>query len=177
MNPKQKTFCREYLKDLNATAAAERAGYSKKTARSFGQRLLTKVDIQFEVSRLMNEREKRTEITIDKVLRELAICGFTDIRNYLDVNAAGLVKVKNLEGLPPEMTRAIKKIKQRTTIRHEPGGGAKIQDAHLEFELYDKMVALDKIGNHLGMFNKKESEADEIDLSEIADILTAQDAG
>lgn len=43
---KQKRFCEEYLVDCNATQAAIRTGYSKKTARAVGQRLLTNVDIK-----------------------------------------------------------------------------------------------------------------------------------
>ena len=46
LTEKQKKFVDEYLIDLNATQAAMRAGYSEKTARSIGQRLLTNVDIQ-----------------------------------------------------------------------------------------------------------------------------------
>ena len=45
LTEKQKKFVDEYLIDLNATQAAIRAGYSEKTARSIGQRLLTNVDI------------------------------------------------------------------------------------------------------------------------------------
>lgn len=46
MTEKQKRFCDEYLIDCNATRAAEAAGYSRRTARSIGQRLLTNVDIK-----------------------------------------------------------------------------------------------------------------------------------
>ena len=46
MGEKQKKFCDEYLKDRNATQAAIRAGYSKKTARSIGSENLTKPDIK-----------------------------------------------------------------------------------------------------------------------------------
>lgn len=46
MKEKQKRFCEEYLVDCNATQAAIRAGYSEKTARAIGQRLLTNVDIK-----------------------------------------------------------------------------------------------------------------------------------
>ena len=46
MKEKQKRFCEEYLVDCNATQAAIRTGYSKKTARAVGQRLLTNVDIK-----------------------------------------------------------------------------------------------------------------------------------
>ena len=55
MNRKQRKFADEYLIDLNATQAAIRAGYSKKTAKSLGQRLLTFVD----VSAYINEQHER----------------------------------------------------------------------------------------------------------------------
>lgn len=60
MKEKQKRFCEEYLVDCNATQAAIRAGYSKKTARAIGQRLLTNVDIkkyiEQQLQKLKNEK-------------------------------------------------------------------------------------------------------------------------
>ncbi len=60
MKEKQKRFCEEYLVDCNATQAAIRAGYSKKTARAVGQRLLTNVDIKKyidqQLQKLKNEK-------------------------------------------------------------------------------------------------------------------------
>jgi len=61
-------FCLEYLVDLNATQAAIRAGYSKKTAKSQGQRLSTKVDIREKIKELQGEQEKRTLVTTDYVI-------------------------------------------------------------------------------------------------------------
>lgn len=46
MTQKQMLFCEEYLKDMNATQAAIRAGYSKKTAKVTGCENLTKPDIK-----------------------------------------------------------------------------------------------------------------------------------
>ena len=65
---KQRRFVEEYLCDLNATQAAIRTGYSIKTARSQGQRLLTIADIQAEIQRLMAKRSEKTEITAEYVL-------------------------------------------------------------------------------------------------------------
>lgn len=60
MKEKQKRFCEEYLVDCNATQAAIRAGYSEKTARAIGQRLLTNVDIKKyidqQLQKLKNEK-------------------------------------------------------------------------------------------------------------------------
>ena len=52
LTEKQRVFVAEYLVDLNATQAAIRAGYSERTAKSQGQRLLTKADVQAEVQAL-----------------------------------------------------------------------------------------------------------------------------
>ena len=46
MNQRQRAFCEAYLLSGNATEAAIKAGYSPKSARSIGQRLLTYVDIR-----------------------------------------------------------------------------------------------------------------------------------
>ena len=60
MNQRQKKFCDEYLIDCNATQAAIRAGYSSKTAKQIGQRMLTNVDlkdyIDAQLERIHNEK-------------------------------------------------------------------------------------------------------------------------
>ena len=80
LTAKQEIFCREYIIDLNATQAAIRAGYSKKTANRIASENLSKLDIQKKIQELQQERAERTEITQDKVLKELAGIGFAPIR-------------------------------------------------------------------------------------------------
>ncbi len=76
LTKKQQRFCDEYLIDANATQAAIRAGYSKKTARSQGQRLLTNVDIKTyideQLEKIHNEKiadAKEVMIYLTSVLR------------------------------------------------------------------------------------------------------------
>ena len=71
LTPKQDMFCRDYLVDLNATAAAKRAGYSPRTAKSQGQRLLTNVDVAERIQELSQARQERVQVTADDVLRIL----------------------------------------------------------------------------------------------------------
>lgn len=71
LTPKQKAFVDEYLIDLNATQAAIRAGYSKKTARSQGQRLLTNVDIQQAIEKRMDEKKEDLIMKQDEILIRL----------------------------------------------------------------------------------------------------------
>lgn len=70
LTDKQELFAREFIKDLNATQAAIRAGYSEKTARAIGCENLTKPDIQQRISELNHERMERVQIDADYVLRQ-----------------------------------------------------------------------------------------------------------
>lgn len=70
LTAKQQRFVEEYLVDLNASAAAIRAGYSQKTAGSIGQENLKKPDIQAAIRDAMNERSKGTKITQELVVGE-----------------------------------------------------------------------------------------------------------
>lgn len=150
LNPKQKTFCAEYLIDLNCTKAAERAKYSKKTARSIGQRLLTNVDVQKEIQRLMKEREKRTEITQDRVLEELAILGYSNIKDYIAASTKGFIVFKDMDKITEKEARAIESIK------------VNVKEGRIEFKLHSKTKTIEMIGRHLGMFVDKFDVGDEL---------------
>ena len=70
ITPKQARFVEEYLIDLCATQAAIRAGYSKHTAKSQGQRLLTNVDIQAAVQKGQAAIAERNGVTLDWLIAE-----------------------------------------------------------------------------------------------------------
>jgi len=55
VTPRQEKFCVEYLIDLNATQAAIRAGYSKKTAEALASRLLRNVNIRGRIKELQDK--------------------------------------------------------------------------------------------------------------------------
>lgn len=71
LNEKQGVFVDEYLKDLNATQAAIRAGYSANTAKMQGSRLMTNDDIAAAIAERMEKRAKRVGITQDSVLADI----------------------------------------------------------------------------------------------------------
>ena len=71
MTAKQRRFCDEYLIDLNATQAAIRAGYSKKTAKQIGQENLSKPDLKSYIDQRMAEKESELIADQDEVLRYL----------------------------------------------------------------------------------------------------------
>ncbi|MTH95542.1 terminase small subunit [Roseibium sp. RKSG952] len=71
LNAKQQRFVEEYLRDLNATQAAIRAGYSQKTAQQMGAENLRKPLIAEAIASATKERSEEAEITVTEVLRGL----------------------------------------------------------------------------------------------------------
>lgn len=71
LNPKQQRFVAEYLKDLNATQAAIRAGYSEKTARAIGAENLTKPDIAAAVAKGQAKIAAKLEICAEDLIRDV----------------------------------------------------------------------------------------------------------
>ncbi|EOT1891487.1 terminase small subunit [Citrobacter freundii] len=86
LTDKQELFAREYLKDLNATQAAIRAGYSEKTARSQANRLLTNVDIENRIAELKSVRNEEVGIDAAYVLKRLVEIDQMDVLDILLAN-------------------------------------------------------------------------------------------
>jgi phage terminase small subunit len=138
---KQELFVKEYLIDLNATHAAVRAGYSKKTANRTGPGLLKKSSVANAVALAIDERAKRVEVAQDMVVKELARIAFGDLRDSVVWGAGGVV-FKDSSELTDDAAAAISEISEHTT---EKGGTLRIKR-------YDKVKALELLGKHLGMF-------------------------
>lgn len=71
LTAKQRLFVAEYLKDRNATQAAIRAGYSKKTANEQGARLLAKVSVAQAIAQQQKASIERTLGSADEVLSQM----------------------------------------------------------------------------------------------------------
>ena len=153
LTDKQKRFIDEYLIDMNATQAAIRAGYSERTAYRIGSELLQKTSVQEKLQERMHDREVRTEITQDKVLKELAAIAFSNGSDFAKVitktgiNKRGEeveyqdVELELTDKIPPEKKKAI--------------AGIKMGKNGIEVSTCDKVKALELLGRHLGMFNDK----------------------
>ena len=131
MTDKQSIFVQEYLKDLNATQAAIRAGYSAHTAYSIGQENLNKPEIKQAIDAAMSERQQRTELTQDYVLH-----------NLQEIAERCMQK-------SPVMTKGEQAIDE--------------EGRHLwTFDARNAIRALELIGRHMGMFNDKNKEQEQI---------------
>lgn len=140
MTQKQKLFIEEYLIDLNATQAAIRAGYSPDTAQQIGSENLSKPVISTEISKAMAERSRRTGVSADRVVLELAKIGFAKITDIVDLQTA---EIK--EDVSEDDLACIQSIK----VKPNEWGTEK------EIKMYDKRAALVDLGKHLGMFKDR----------------------
>lgn len=149
LNPKQKRFVEEYLIDLNAMAAAARAGYSPKTSHTQGSRLLARPEVAEAIAKAQVKRGKRTEITQDRVLEELAKVGFASMGDYLRVTPDGDPAI-DLSEMTSEQASVLC---EATVEDFTEGRGENARDVRrVKIKLHDKLSALEKIGKHLGMF-------------------------
>ena len=89
LTPLQARFVDEYLIDLNATQAAIRAGYKKNYADRMGHQLIENTRVWEQIEKRIEDRSKRTGITQDMVLKELAGIAFDDIKHYLSFKQDG----------------------------------------------------------------------------------------
>ena len=97
LNPKQRLFCIEYLKDFNATQAAIRSGYSEDTARQIGSENLTKLDIQEEISKQIGLLLDQAKLPIEKQIFDYWVKrAFYDVTEIIDLNGKLKISQKKL---------------------------------------------------------------------------------
>lgn len=155
LTDKQQRFVKEYLIDLNASAAALRAGYSKKTAFRAGQVNMQNGAIQAAVRAAIDKRSKRTEIKQDDVVKELARIAFGNLANVCDWSDEG-VFLKDSKELPEHLTTTVNEVTaKKVTITKD---GYENETVNTRIKLKDPMKALDMLARHLGMFAADESE-------------------
>lgn len=142
MTNKQKRFVEEYLIDLNATQAAIRAGYSPKTANEQGAQNLAKLSVP--IAQAMAERSRRTGISQDRVILELARIAFVNASDVIDPEDASV-----LSGAARDDLACIQAVKVKQS------NSEKGEMTEREVKLADKLRALELLGKHLGMFEQK----------------------
>jgi phage terminase small subunit len=157
---RRKKFISYYIQTYNATEAAKLAGFSQRSAHSQGSRLLKNADVQAAIEAEEHKLETKVGVTKQRVIKELSLIGFSSIDEHLDIDSGGTIRAKSFDEMPPGAVRAIKKIKEKRTIKAVQGTKDKpsedvVLESQFEFELYDKPQALINIGKELGMFRDK----------------------
>lgn len=145
LGARQQRFVEEYMIDLNATQAAIRAGYSCKYADRQAHLLRINDNVAAAISVAIAERSKRTGITADRVLMEVARVAFANITDVVNLDEAAVKR-----GSHADDTAAIQSIKVKHIITKE---GENVLER--EVKLHDKIKSLDLLARHLGLYNDK----------------------
>jgi phage terminase small subunit len=144
LTPKQSLFVAEYLKDLNGTAAAKRAGYSDRTSEKMAYQNLHLVPaVKEAVEEALKRRSARVEVKADDVLRELIRVMTVDVARAFDVNG----RLLPLQQMPEDVRRAIASFEVEESL---------VSDTVVrKVKFLDKMRAVELGMKHLGLLIEK----------------------
>lgn len=145
MREKQKRFCQEYLIDSDATKAAVRAGYAKRSAASIGCDLLKHPEVKAYLDELRAELKERSMVKAEEVVAELWRVGKARIDQVMSWDQRGNLTLSTSEELPEEVKAAVASIKRTD---NDYGGT-------VEVKMHDKVMALDKLCRALGLYQDK----------------------
>lgn len=120
LTPKQERFVQEYLVDLNATAAAKRAGYSEKNAGKIGPELLGKTRISAAIQEAIQRRSQRTEVTQDYVIGKLKAIADKKASDAPDSELKYSSQIKAIELLGKHLGAWEPQDKQQTAVEDDP---------------------------------------------------------
>lgn len=118
-------------------------------------------------------------LTFTRLIRELKPIALSDIANYITIDEGGAIQAISLDSIKRQARAAIKKIKEKTNISESKDGETVFKTSTIEYELYDKLGAIEKV---LKLRNDYPAERREItgeinyahDLSpELADLVNA----
>ena len=164
LTPKQIRFVDEYLVDFNATQAAIRAGYKAKTAHVIGAENLRKPKIAEEIARRQKDLQRRTEVSQDRVIRELARVAFADATDFVQVET----RIINKGDIEVPLELAVHKETAELSADQRAAIASIKQGANgVEIKLHDKIKALELLGRHIGLFTDKLEVKGAIDIASV----------
>jgi phage terminase small subunit len=146
----QQAFVAEVLADpaMNPTQAAIRAGYKKEAASQAANKLMKDPVIAQMIGNALRQRLERTEITQDEVLNFLINALFLDPMELFD-STNGILTLKNLEQIPPQIRRLITKMEVKSRTINE---GEDLETT-VKLEWVSKELVLQLCMRHLGMIS------------------------
>lgn len=151
LTDQQLRFIAEYLVDLNASAAAKRAGYSEHSADQQAWALMQIPEVRARIHAGLSHQVKGTKIRRARVLRELALLAFSDVEHY-HIDEFGNLKMA--PGAPRGASRAVSSIKRKRKTYTDKDGNP-ITEVDVEFRLWNKPDMLKLAGRHVGLFAEK----------------------
>lgn len=141
----ERLYCYEFMVDRSKGEAAIRAGYKKQAAKQQATRVYKKCESR--INEMLNDLTEPHNVTVDRIIQELAKIGFMDARQFFDDNGNPIA----IQNLSDDAASVIAGMKVRTESDGDDGEVATIT----EYKLNDKIDALRLLGQNLQMFTKK----------------------
>ena len=174
LNDRQRLFCDEYIVDLNATAAAIRAGYSAKTATVTASKLMRKQEVIDCIETLKIKREVKTEFTAQEVLQKLSILARANISKFFKRSECGTGFVMEIpENATAEDFYGITEI--TTEVYTEGKGEDKQEVKRTRIKMESKLKALELAGKHVSVLafdDSKNEKPIEIVIRDANDVVS-----
>lgn len=145
LSEKQQRFVEAYLIDPNATQAAIKAGYSERTARSQGERLLTTVDVSAALDEARAERSEKTKIDAQWVLERLAAEAEADLADIYAEDGA----IKPIHEWPKIWRQGLVAGIKHQELRDSDGN--RTGEFVVDVKVSDRIRRLELIGKHIGV--------------------------
>lgn len=169
LTPKQQCFIDEYLKDLNATQAARRAGYSEKTAFRIGQENMQKPTIAAAIREAIKKRSERTKIDADWLLNRMAQEADADISDLYDDQG----NIKPVNQWPKIWRQGLVAGLEIETITLGKGEKKRTVSKVSKIKLSDRVKRLEMIGRHIDVQAFKDRVEHSVD-GDLAERLAAR---
>ena len=157
---KRERFCQEYVKDLNGTQAAIRAGYKVNSANEQAAQLLAILSVKERVAQLQEKIATKCGLTAERVLREIELLAFTNMGDFLKPDENGQLRADFRDKTRDQMAAV-----HEYTVDLSGGGagdGERKAVERVRFKLTDKVKSLELAARHLKLLTDKvELSADE----------------
>lgn len=150
LSPKQERFCEEYMLDLNASEAAVRAGFSRRSRQQLGHLMLQDPRIAERITELKRKASERLEISADNVIQEIASVAFSNIKDFLTSENT----IRSINDLPRNLTRAVSSVEVTETFISNGKDLPPTKEITTKLKLHPKVPAMEQLARHLGLFKK-----------------------
>lgn len=175
LTPKQEAFARAYLETANASAAYRKAydasGMQDSSVYVEASKMLASPKISLRIAALQEATAKRHNVTVDKIVRELALIGFSNMLDYMRTQEDGSAYL-DFSALTRDQAAAIGEV---TSEVYMDGAGEDAKPVkRTKFKLSDKRAALVDLGKHLGMFVERHEVKSEVKITSAVDEITSR---
>ena len=143
----QRRFARKYIETGNAVQSAIYAGWTRPTALSRSHELVENAGIKKEMERLQAKAEKEHDGLRDKIIEQYSKIAFTNVSDMFTIGSDGKVELIPMADMDKNQLALIANMKSK--VKFDSNG---IPHHDFEIAMHDKLKALEKLGQTIGLF-------------------------